>query len=90
MRGVILSAFLAVSAVSAFNVTPAAARDYPYCLQGRGPGYPGECSYVSFEQCQASASGRNASCGVNPRAAFAQQRNNRRGARDDYFGGGRY
>ena len=73
MRGVFLSACLAVSAVSAFNVTPAAARDYPYCLAGREIGYPGDCSYSNIQQCRASASGRNAGCTVNPRVAFQQR-----------------
>ncbi len=74
MRGLILSAFLAIGAVSAVNPTPAAARDYQFCAQGRGVGIPGDCSYATYEQCQASASGRGLSCNVNPRAAFARGR----------------
>ena len=54
--------------------TPASALDYPYCLQGRQTGYPGECSYSSYQQCRASASGRDAVCGINPRVAYIQQR----------------
>jgi hypothetical protein len=38
-----------------------------YCLQGDQWGYPGNCSYATYHQCQASASGTRASCGVNPR-----------------------
>ena len=56
------------------TVTPAAARDYPWCVQGVGVGYPGECMYTSFAQCQASASGRLASCGMNPRFAYSVPR----------------
>lgn len=52
----------------------AQARDYPYCLTSRGYGYPGECSYTSYRQCMASASGRLADCVVNPRVAFGEQR----------------
>ena len=40
--------------------TPAAAYDYPYCAQGRGVGIPGDCSYQTYAQCMASASGRDA------------------------------
>ena len=49
---------------------PAAAYDYPYCLQGRGVGIPGDCSYQTYAQCMASASGRALYCNINPRVAF--------------------
>jgi hypothetical protein len=42
-----------------------------YSLGGRGGG--GEffdCSFTSIPQCQASASGRSASCDLNPYYAF--------------------
>ena len=74
MRGVLLAAAIAVGALSAAFVTPAAARDYAYCAQGRGFGIPGDCSYSSYQQCVASASGRNLSCNINPRVAFGRQR----------------
>ena len=69
-------AILALSAATAVTVaspTPAAAYDYPYCAQGRGVGVPGDCSYQSYGQCMASASGRGLYCNVNPRAALNQQ-----------------
>lgn len=59
----------------AFAAPPASAQDYPWCVQGKGVGYPGDCSYRSRAQCLASASGRNVGCGVNPRAAYGQRRN---------------
>ena len=62
MRNAML-AILALSAATVGSVagsSPAAAYDYPYCLQGRGIGIPGECSYTSYGQCMASASGRGA------------------------------
>lgn len=65
-----VSSLVTVAAVT----TPASAMDYPYCLQGRETGYPGECSYRTYQQCQASASGRDAFCGINPRVAYNQQR----------------
>jgi hypothetical protein len=76
MRKMVLMATALVGAAiaSAASTAPAAAYEYPWCVQGRGVGYPGECSYQSFRQCQASASGRNVSCGINPVVAFARAR----------------
>jgi hypothetical protein len=79
MRNTML-ALLVLSAAGAATLAgsgPAAAFDYPYCLQGRGFGIPGECSYQSYAQCAASASGREAYCNINPRVAFSQQRRER-------------
>ena len=82
------NAMLAILAISAAAVatmsgsSPAAAYDYPYCLQGRGIGIPGECAYSSYEQCMASASGRALYCNVNPRVAFGQQQRRMRIYRD--------
>jgi len=47
---------------------------YPWCAQGRGVGYPGECNYATYSQCEASASGRGLYCNVNPVVAFARVR----------------
>lgn len=52
--------------------TPAAARDYPWCAQGGEYDYPGECAYSTYEQCQASVSGRLLYCDRNPRFAYGQ------------------
>ena len=79
MRNVML-ALLAVTAAGAATLGgagPAAARDYPYCITGGGFGYPGEFSYSTYAQCQASASGRRVYCNVNPRFAFGEQRRGR-------------
>ena len=72
-----LAAIFALVTCGALS-TPASAMDYPYCLQGRQTGYPGECSYRTYQQCQASASGRDAFCGINPRVAYNQQQQHRR------------
>jgi hypothetical protein len=71
---------LAIAAIAAAGLsglavssTPAAARDYPYCLQGRQQGYPGLCNFSSFQQCKAAASGTNSDCGINPRVAYGMQ-----------------
>ena len=63
---------LAAFAGSMASSAPASAYDYPYCLQGRGIGIPGECSYQTYAQCMGSASGRALTCNVNPRVAFRQ------------------
>ena len=48
-----------------------------YCLQGRSWGYPGNCQFANYQQCLASASGTSAYCGINPRYAFSQSRDDR-------------
>jgi hypothetical protein len=73
MRKTIL-AVMTVLAAGVAGSAPAAAYDYPYCLQGRGIGVPGECAYRSYAECMASASGRALYCNINPRVAFGQQR----------------
>jgi hypothetical protein len=73
----VMMALLAAGAATLAGPTPAAAIDYPYCLQGGGWGVPGDCTYQSYAQCLASLSGRHGYCNVNPRVAFAQQRRGR-------------
>lgn len=89
MRKLVLAmmALTAAGVASLATSAPAAAYDYPWCLQGRDQGIPGECSYTSYAQCMASASGRIAYCGVNPRVAFGQQQvpRGRRGYQYDYY-----
>lgn len=79
MRNTMLAMLTILAAGTAMTTgsSPAAARDYPYCVQGRGLGYPGDCSYRSYAQCMASASGRGLDCNVNPRAAYGMQRSER-------------
>jgi Protein of unknown function (DUF3551) len=81
MRKVVLTMLALTAAGFATLATsaPAAAQDYPWCVQGRQTGIPGECAYQTFAQCMASASGRDAYCGRNPRNAFGQQQAPRRG-----------
>jgi Protein of unknown function (DUF3551) len=76
MRKVTFAIFaLAALGIGSFAGTaPASAHDYPWCAQGKGYGYPGECAYQTLEQCRASVSGRLLTCGVNPMVAFNQQR----------------
>src|SRR5260370_6509588 len=76
MRNVMLAilALLAAGAATIVGPAPAAAIDYPYCIQGRGVGIPGDCSYRSYAECMATASGRSVYCNVNPRFAFGRAR----------------
>jgi hypothetical protein len=79
MRNTML-ALLALASAGAATIagsTPAAAYDYPWCIQGGGWGVPGDCSYRTYAQCMASASGRYVYCNVNPRVAFGQARRGR-------------
>jgi len=70
MRAVAL-AVLAAGMMAAATSTPAQAREYRFCLQSPGYGIPGDCSYDTYAQCRASASGRYADCNLNPRYAFS-------------------
>ena len=66
--------FLALAAsatILATGVTPLAASEYRYCLHGDDYAGTGDCGFTSYQQCQASASGRTAYCEVNPYLANA-------------------
>jgi Protein of unknown function (DUF3551) len=52
-------------------VTAVAANEYRYCLHGDDYAGPGDCGFTSYQQCQATASGRTAYCEVNPYLANA-------------------
>jgi Protein of unknown function (DUF3551) len=89
IRYVTLAALAVVSGAAATiaGASPAAAFDYPYCLQGKQTGIPGDCNYASYAQCMASASGRDAYCAINPRVAYDRPMPRRRGQRayPDYY-----
>ena len=80
MRGL---AWMALS-VAAILAAPARAQTYdptyPVCIQTYGitGNYIG-CSYVSMDQCRASASGRAAQCIANPYYVGAPSRRKPRG-----------
>ncbi len=61
-------AVLAASGLVVLGAAPAGAvgTRYPFCIQGND--YPGlsNCTFTSYEQCQASASGRFLYCVANP------------------------
>jgi hypothetical protein len=66
---------LAIGAISASAPARAQAYDpdYPVCMQvyGRNGGFI-DCSFVSLPQCNAAASGRSATCMLNPYTAVAE------------------
>ena len=68
----IVMALGAIVLAGVVGPAPAAASDYPWCAQGAGYGYPGECAYATYEQCLASVSGRFLYCGINPYVAFRE------------------
>jgi hypothetical protein len=57
--------------ILATGVTLVAANEYRYCLHGDDYGFAGDCAFTSYQQCQATASGRTAYCEVNPYLANA-------------------
>ena len=67
MRSILL-VLLAAGGLVAVGLSPAEAvgSRYPFCLQGDE--FPGlsNCTFTSYEQCQASASGRFLYCVANP------------------------
>jgi hypothetical protein len=69
----------ALAAVSALGTavggsSPIHAREFPYCMQGKDAGYPGDCQYRSYAECKATASGRAEDCAINPRFAYGSQK----------------
>jgi len=72
MMQLALPALAAMVLAGLADATPAAARDYPWCAQGGEYDYPGECAYSTYEQCQASVSGRLLYCDRNPMIAYGQ------------------
>ena len=67
MRNFLVAA-LAGGALAAIGMVPdASARDYPFCFKGEHYIAPvGDCSYDTYEQCKATASGLRGYCDVNP------------------------
>ena len=82
MRAALL-ALVALGALSALNVTPAAAQrtdpgpfsfntpsGYPFCMRSLYD--DDDCSYRTYAQCAATASGIGLTCFANPALAYAQ------------------
>jgi len=75
MRRLLFASLSATAVFAGFAaLSPASAAQDRFCLQGRIWGYPGNCQFSTYRQCQAAASGTDAGCGINPAYAFARQR----------------
>jgi hypothetical protein len=64
-----LWALMAIGVIAAAGASPAAAGSSPFCIKGcdyGGAGGLGDCSFSSYQQCQATASGQAATCYSNP------------------------
>jgi hypothetical protein len=62
-----IEALMLCCAASLIGALPAAARDFPYCIKGCDfAAGRGDCSFTSYQQCLATASGRDAYCAENP------------------------
>ena len=62
-----LWALIAIGVIAAINAAPAVAGNLPFCIKGCDfGGGAGDCSFSTYQQCQATASGRDASCAANP------------------------
>jgi len=82
MRNLVL-AMLAAGTMTAMASAPASAGPlYPYCIQSQAFGT--DCSYPSYQACQATASGRGVECIVNPAIAFNPEPETRRPSRRTY------
>ena len=59
---------LAASGLAALGSAPAAAvgTRYPFCIQGDDEPALSNCTFTSYAQCQATASGRYLTCIANP------------------------
>lgn len=67
MRHLVL-ALLAAGGLAMAGAAPAEAvgTRYPFCMQGEEAPGLSDCSYTSYQQCQATASGRFLYCIENP------------------------
>ena len=60
-------ALLAIAVFAVMNATPVVAGGMPFCIKGCDfSGGTGDCSFSSYQQCLATASGRDATCAANP------------------------
>jgi hypothetical protein len=59
-------ALMVIGAFAATDAAPAVAGGMPFCIKGCDFGGAGDCSFSSYQQCLATASGRDATCAANP------------------------
>jgi hypothetical protein len=66
MREAVFAVML-LGAAYAIGAAPAAAGGMPFCIKGCDfGGGAGDCSFSSYQQCAATAAGRDATCAANP------------------------
>lgn len=67
MRNLVL-ALLSAGGLAMVGTAPAEAvgTRYPFCIQGGEIPGLSQCTFTSYEQCQATASGRSLTCIANP------------------------
>lgn len=66
MRSALLAA-LVLGAAAALSNAPAQAGERAFCIKGQGHGQAhGDCSFDTYEQCLATASGLLNYCDANP------------------------
>ena len=70
MRTLFLT-LVASATILATGGTPVAASELRYCLHGDDYAFAGDCAFTSYQQCQATASGRTAYCTVDPYLTIA-------------------
>jgi hypothetical protein len=65
---ILVLALLAAGGLAMIGAAPAQAvgTRYPFCIQGQDNPGLSNCTFTSYEQCQASASGRFLYCVENP------------------------
>ncbi len=68
MIGIALAGLTSLAAT-----VPSQAKNYRYCLFEGGGIVGRDCSFDTYSQCSASASGRIADCRINPMWAFQGQ-----------------
>ncbi|MBQ8106225.1 MAG: DUF3551 domain-containing protein [Afipia sp.] len=75
MRSYLL-ALAVLGAGFAVQSAPAeAGGNYPFCLQGRDISTgQGDCSFATYQQCQATAAGTYAGCYANPYYVYDEER----------------
>jgi hypothetical protein len=66
MRGMFLTFAAAGLALAGMAPAEAVGSRYPFCLQGNDSPGLSNCTFTSYQQCQASASGRFLYCVANP------------------------
>jgi hypothetical protein len=72
---------LVATAVVGITIPAHATQNYPYCERTFFTGGSPDCSFITYQQCQASISGVGGDCIRNPRAAYQAAPTERRKGR---------